>query len=48
MVSWTAPEFSKSRINKAGQAIGAGTASAEDIDALENWRASHAYVLNTF
>lgn len=48
MVSWVAPKFSKKRVNKAGNAIGAGTASAEDIEVIENWRASHAYILNTF
>lgn len=48
MVSWVSPKFSKSRVNRAGEAIGAGNASAEDIEVMENWRASHAYVLNTF
>lgn len=48
MVSWTSPRNSKNRVNKAGRAIGAGTATQEDVEVLENWRASHAYVLNTF
>jgi len=48
MVSWVSPKFSKNRVNRAGKAIGAGEASAEDIEVMENWRASHAYVLNTF
>lgn len=48
MVSWVSPQFSKSRVNRAGKAIGEGNASAEDIEVMENWRASHAYVLNTF
>lgn len=48
MVSWVSPKFSKSRVNRAGRAIGAGEASPEDIEVMENWRASHAYVLNTF
>lgn len=48
MVSWVSPKYSKNRVNRAGQAIGAGTASAEDVEVMENWRASHAYVLNTF
>jgi hypothetical protein len=48
MVSWVSPHFSKSRVNKAGHAIGAGKASVEDIEVMENWRASHAYILNTF
>ncbi|WP_072893623.1 MULTISPECIES: RelA/SpoT domain-containing protein [Sphingobium] len=48
MVNWVSPKFSKSRVNRAGKAIGEGAATAEDIEVMENWRASHAYVLNTF
>lgn len=48
MANWVPPAFSKSRVSKAGAAIGSGTATEEDLRALENWRASHAYVLNTF
>lgn len=48
MVNWVSPKFSKNRVNRAGKAIGEGNASPEDIEVMENWRASHAYVLNTF
>lgn len=48
MVSWVSPNFSKNRVNRAGKAIGAGNPTAEDIEVMENWRASHAYILNTF
>ncbi len=48
MVSWVSPAASKKRVTRAGQNIGLGMATAEDIDVLENWRASHAYILNTF
>jgi hypothetical protein len=48
MVSWVSPKFSKNRVNKAGYAIGLGNPSPEDIEVMENWRASHAYILNTF
>lgn len=48
MVSWVAPRHSKIRVNKAGRAIGLGDATLEDIQVVENWRASHAYILNTF
>lgn len=48
MVSWVAPKFSKNRVNKAGRAVGLGAATPDDIEVLENWRASHAYILNTF
>lgn len=48
VANWVFPEFSKSRVNRAGQAIGHGDPTPEDIAIMENWRASHAYVLNTF
>lgn len=48
MVSWVSPNFSKSRVNRAGNAIGQGNPTQEDIEVMENWRASHAYILNTF
>ncbi|MDO7843272.1 RelA/SpoT domain-containing protein [Sphingomonas immobilis] len=48
MVSWVSPKFSKNRVNRAGRAIGEGNPTPEDIEVMENWRASHAYVLNTF
>lgn len=48
MVNWVAPKFSKKRVSKAGFAIGENGETPEDIEVLENWRAAHAYVLNTF
>ena len=48
MVSWVAPRNSKKHVTRAGRAIGAGEATIDDYMVLENWRASHAYVLNTF
>lgn len=42
------PGYSKGRVNRAGNAIRAGNFTDEDIDVLENWRASHAHVINTF
>ena len=48
MVSFTKPNYSKSRIKSAGKRIVKGAASAEDNIVLENFRAAHAYVLNTF
>lgn len=48
MVSWVSPSYSKKQVTRAGQRIGAGTATIEDLLTLETWRASHAYVLNTF
>jgi putative GTP pyrophosphokinase len=46
--SWSPPKVSRSQVSKAGRRIGAGAGTLDDIVALENWRASHAYVINTF
>lgn len=43
-----APEYSRKRVTRAGNAIRDGVASKEDYSVLENWRASHAHVINTF
>lgn len=48
MASWTEPRFTRSRVKAAGKRLRDGRASLEDSLVLENWRASHAYVLNTF
>lgn len=42
------PGGSKSRINRAGENVRAGTPTAEDLEAIEEWRAAHRGVLNTF
>ena len=42
------PGGSKSRVNRAGQAIKNGDPSEEDILVLDKWRAAHRPVLNTF
>ena len=41
------PKYSKSRVNRAGEAVREDIQSDEDVAIVENWRASHAYVLNT-
>jgi len=38
----------KAAIRRAGQAMSAGTASAQDEQTVQHWRDCHAYVLNTF
>ncbi|MBN8934990.1 MAG: RelA/SpoT domain-containing protein [Rhizobiales bacterium] len=40
--------YSKGRINRAGEAARQGNASGQDMEVINNWRASHAYILNTF
>ncbi|HVI92104.1 MAG TPA: RelA/SpoT domain-containing protein [Dongiaceae bacterium] len=42
------PEYSPNRVRNSGKSIAAGKASEEDWAVLNNWRNSHAYVLNTF
>jgi ppGpp synthetase/RelA/SpoT-type nucleotidyltranferase len=50
-MSVTAPNFpggSKERVNRAGDAVRAGTATEQDFDVINTWRAAHRAVLNTF
>jgi GTP pyrophosphokinase len=42
------PGGSKSRVNRAGDSVRSGTARDEDLDVIEEWRAAHRGVLNTF
>jgi ppGpp synthetase/RelA/SpoT-type nucleotidyltranferase len=42
----TKPEYSKERVNRAGNAVRAGIETAEDILVIENWRAAHNKILN--
>jgi putative GTP pyrophosphokinase len=42
------PGGSKSRVNRAGENVRAGTQTAEDLVVIEQWRAAHRAVLNTF
>lgn len=48
MVNFARPQYSKSRVRAAGKRIVKGNGTLEDSVVLENFRASHAYVLNTF
>lgn len=41
-------DYSKAALDRAGERIRAGTHSLSDILILENWRASHLHVINTF
>ena len=42
------PGGSKSRVNKAGQAVRDNNATEEDVRIIDEWRAAHRAVLNTF
>lgn len=41
------PGGSKSRVNRAGENVRAGKATADDLAVIEEWRAAHRAVLNT-
>jgi ppGpp synthetase/RelA/SpoT-type nucleotidyltranferase len=42
------PGGSKSRVNRAGDAVRSGTHMGDDLLVIEQWRAAHRGVLNTF
>ena len=42
------PGGSKSRVNRAGDNVRNNSASADDLKVIEEWRAAHRGVLNTF
>jgi putative GTP pyrophosphokinase len=42
------PGGSKSRVNAAGEAVRHGRAAIEDLEIIEEWRAAHSNVINTF
>lgn len=42
------PGGSKSKVNEAGEKVRSGIASYNDISIIEEWRAAHRKVLNTF
>lgn len=48
MAQSIAPHFTRSRVNSAGRRARKLAHSPEDLDVIENWRASHAHVLNAF
>lgn len=42
------PGGSRSKVNRAGDAVRAGTATGDDLAVIDTWRAAHRHVLNTF
>ena len=48
MASFSKPIYKKSKIQAAGKRIVKGKADLEDTLVLENFRAAHAYIINTF
>lgn len=47
-MAFTVPPESKSRVRQAGKCIADGTATDEDFALVDQWRAAHSYVINTF
>lgn len=47
-MAYPEPPNSKTAVKKAGERISNGTASEEDFILIDQWRASHGYVINTF
>ena len=48
MVNWIEPQYSKTRVRNAGKSIRDGSEDIADLVVVENWRACHSYILNTF
>lgn len=46
--SYESPRYSKGRVDRSGQRINTPNEEDDDLEVLENWRASHANILNTF
>ncbi len=48
MARFVQPPVSKRAVNRAGEKIALEDGKQDDISLVDQWRASHAYVLNTF
>lgn len=48
MANFVEPQYTKSQVTKAGQRIAGGGHEFDDYVTIETWRASHAWVINTF
>src|SRR5687767_3805814 len=48
MIANEYPGGSKSRVNRAGEGVRAGNPTDDDLNVIEEWRAAHRGVLNTF
>ena len=48
MANFVEPAYSKSQVTRAGLRIAQRLEEHEDLVAIETWRASHAWVINTF
>jgi len=47
-MTYPKPPSSKTKVKAAGRSIAKSTESQDEIDLVDQWRASHGYVINTF
>lgn len=47
-MAYPEPPASKSAVRRAGEAIALGKETDKDLDLVDQWRAAHGYVINTF
>lgn len=47
-MAFIAPAYTRGEVDRAGNAFRKGEGDAQSLEVLENWRASHLYVINTF
>jgi putative GTP pyrophosphokinase len=47
-VAYPEPPLSKSAVKRAGRAVSSNCADQEDLALIDQWRAAHGYVINTF
>ncbi|WLS04413.1 RelA/SpoT domain-containing protein [Shinella oryzae] len=47
-MAYPEPPSSKSAVKRAGEAVAENRATSDDIALIDQWRASHGYVINTF
>jgi putative GTP pyrophosphokinase len=47
-MAYPTPPISKSAVRRAGASIADGTSNLQEIAIVDQWRASHGYVINTF
>lgn len=48
MSTYPPPPKSKREVNRAGKAIAQGLGTDDDLEIVDQWRAAHGYVINTF
>ncbi|MDM7927330.1 MAG: RelA/SpoT domain-containing protein [Blastomonas fulva] len=48
MANFIEPQYTKSQVTRAGSRVSKNEATLDDLIVVETWRASHAWVINTF